>query len=168
LEEFLSFGEKTLFLKRNEHLTVANKIDTNIYFVKNGSVRAYILEDGFEQNIRFGYKGNLIVAIDSFFTNKPTQFYIQALKKTEVLIIKKEKVDAYVNNALISQKWVAILENLIVQQLDREIDLLTNSPKERFLRVAARSPQLFQEISNKHIANYLRMSPETLSRLKKY
>jgi hypothetical protein len=33
--------------------------------------------------------------------------------------------------------------------------------------VFKRSPQLFQEIPNKHIASYLRMSPETLSRLKK-
>ena len=48
-----------------------------------------------------------------------------------------------------------------------EIDILTNSPKERYKRVLKRSPQLFQEIPNRHIANYLRMSAETLSRLKK-
>ncbi len=63
--------------------------------------------------------------------------------------------------------WIEILENLGVQQLEREIDLLKNSPKERYERVLKRSPQLFQEIPNRHIANYLRMSPETLSRLKK-
>ena len=63
--------------------------------------------------------------------------------------------------------WTQILENLVIQQMEREIDILTNSPKERYLRVLKRSPQLFQEIPNKHIANYLRMSPETLSRLKK-
>ncbi len=56
---------------------------------------------------------------------------------------------------------------LTLQQLEREIDILTKSPKERYERVLRRSPQLFQEIPNKHIANYLRMSPETLSRLKK-
>ena len=43
---------------------------------------------------------------------------------------------------------------------------LISSPKERYERVLKRSPQLFQEIPNKHIANYLRMSAETLSRLK--
>ncbi|MNY67885.1 hypothetical protein D3C86_2055530 [compost metagenome] len=63
--------------------------------------------------------------------------------------------------------WIKILENLAVQQLEREIDLLKNSPKERYERVLKRSPQLFQESPNRHIANYLRMSPETLSRLKK-
>lgn len=60
-----------------------------------------------------------------------------------------------------------MLEDLVLQQLEREKDILTSSPKARFERVLKRSPKLFQEIPNKHIANYLRMSPETLSRLKK-
>jgi len=54
-----------------------------------------------------------------------------------------------------------------LQQMERERDLLTSSPMERYLRVKDRSPQLFQEIPNKYIASYLRMTPETLSRLKK-
>ena len=51
--------------------------------------------------------------------------------------------------------------------MGKEIDILTNPPKERYERVLKRNPQLFQEIPNRHIANYLRMSAETLSRLKK-
>jgi hypothetical protein len=43
---------------------------------------------------------------------------------------------------------------------------LINAPAERYERVLKRSPKLFQEVPNKYIANYLRMSPETLSRLK--
>ncbi len=46
--------------------------------------------------------------------------------------------------------------------MEREINILT--PNDTKVK---RSPQLFQEIPNKYIANYLRMSAETLSRLKK-
>jgi len=59
------------------------------------------------------------------------------------------------------------LEQLTLQQLEREKDILTSSPLERYKRVLKRSPQLFQEIPNKYIADYLRMTPETLSRIKK-
>jgi CRP-like cAMP-binding protein len=59
------------------------------------------------------------------------------------------------------------MEQLIYQQLEREKDLLTSSPTERYAKVKQRSPQLFQEIPHKYIASYLRMTPETLSRLKK-
>ncbi len=63
--------------------------------------------------------------------------------------------------------WLTILEQLVYQQIERERDLLTASPADRYHRVLERSPQLFQEVPNKYIAAYLRMTPETLSRLKK-
>ncbi len=56
---------------------------------------------------------------------------------------------------------------LIYEQLEREKDILIHSPRKRYERVLKRSPQLFQEIPHKYIASYLRMSPETLSRIKK-
>jgi len=55
-----------LYLSRKEYLKVKGSVDTNLYFVVNGSLRIFEL-DGFEENIsRFGYKNNLIAAFDSF------------------------------------------------------------------------------------------------------
>ncbi len=106
--------------------------------------------------------------MDSFITEKPSEFYIQAIKKTILNVISKPNYLNFIDqNADNKSLWNKILEQLILQQLEREKDILTTSPKERFERVFERSPQLFQEIPNKHIASYLRMSPETLSRLKK-
>ena len=58
------------------------------------------------------------------------------------------------------------MESLVVESMNREIDLLTSDPHERYQRILRRSPRLFQEIPARYIANYLRMSPGTLSRLK--
>ena len=167
MKEIIELSDKTITIDRNEFLKVKGSIDTNIYYVISGSLRVFVLDDYEEQIIRFGYKENLIVAMDSFLTGKPSDYYIQAIKKTVVKVINKQQVDAFLkteNNRIL---WTNILESVIVQQLDREIDILTNSPKARYLRVLNRSPQLFQEIPNRFIANYLRMSAETLSRLKK-
>ena len=84
-----------------------------------------------------------------------------------VKVITKTQVDNFLKIETNRILWTAILENLVLQQMEREIDILTSSPKERYQRVLKRSPQLFQEIPNRYIANYLRMSAETLSRLKK-
>ncbi len=89
------------------------------------------------------------------------------IKKTVIKVITKKQIDDFLKTESNRNLWIEILENLVIQQMEREIDILTNSPKERYERVLKRSPQLFQEIPNRHIANYLRMSPETLSRLKK-
>ncbi len=167
MNEIVGLAIKKRILQRNEFLTEYGKRDDNVYFVESGSLRVFVLNEQEEQSIRFGYPGNLIVALDSFLTQKPTQLYIQALKKTVIKVIEKQQLEAFLNTENNKQLWLGILENLVLQQMEREIDLLTHNPKERYLRVLHRSPQLFQEIPHKHIANYLRMSPETLSRLKK-
>lgn len=155
-------------LKRNEFLKTSGTIDTNVYFVEEGSVRLFIEDEGEERIIRFGYEGNIIVSLDSFLSEKPSEFYIQAIKASTVKVASKKDFYDFINSNSENLKlWNSILEDLVLQQIEREKDLLYNSPKIRYERVLKRSPKLFQEIPNKYIANYLRMSPETLSRLKK-
>lgn len=167
MKQIINLSEKTITIGRNQFLKVKGSIDTNLYYVESGSVRIFVLDDYEEQTIRFGYKENIIVSLDSFLTGKPSDLFIQAIKKSVIKVVTKLQMDHFLKTETNRNLWTEILENLAVQQMEREIDILTNSPKERYERVLKRSPQLFQEIPNKHIANYLRMSPETLSRLKK-
>lgn len=167
MKEIAELSDKTITINRNDFLKVKGSIDTNLYYLESGSLRVFVLDDYEEQTIRFGYKGNLIVSLDSFLTEKPSDLFIQAIKKTVIKVVTKPQINKFLENENNRLFWTKILENLVLQQLEREIDILTNSPKERYERVLKRSPQLFQEIPNRHIANYLRMSAETLSLLKK-
>lgn len=166
MKEIIELSTKTITLGRNEYLKVKGSKDTNIYYVESGSLKVFVLDDCEEQIIRFGYKENLIVSLDSFLTNKPSDYFIQAIKGTVLKVITKEQFGQFLQSDSNRVWWTKMLEDLILQQLEREIDILTSSPKERYRRVLERSPQLFQEIPNRYIANYLRMSAETLSRLK--
>ncbi len=155
-------------LMRNEFLIEPGMVHTNSYFVVSGSMRVFVVDEGEEQTIRFGYQGSIIAALDSVFGGKPTEFYIQALKKTTVQCVRKSDLKKLVESSIENSKlWVSLLESFALQQMERERDILTTSPIERYLRVLKRSPQLFQEIPHKYIASYLRMTPETLSRIQK-
>lgn len=167
MREIVELADKTITIGRSEFLKVKGSIDTNVYYVVSGSLRVFVLDDYEEQTIRFGYKENLIASLDSFLTGQPSELFIQAIKRTVLRVITKEQMDHFLKTESNRILWTKILESLVIQQMEREIDILTNSPKERYQRVLKRSPQLFQEIPNRYIANYLRMSPETLSRLKK-
>ncbi|NII81988.1 Crp/Fnr family transcriptional regulator [Pedobacter riviphilus] len=167
MKEFVELSVKTITINRNEFLSVKGSIDTNVYYIESGSLRLFVLDNDEEQVIRFGYQDNLIVSMDSFLTGKPSNYFIQAIKKTVIRVITRQQIDNFLKIEKNQLLWIKILENLVVQQLGREIDILTSSPIERYNRVLSRSPQLFQQIPLKHIANYLRMSAETLSRLKK-
>ena len=167
MTELINLSDKKVTLERNDFLKVEGSIDTNIYFIESGSLRVFVISEYEEQTIRFGYKDNLIVSLDSFLSGKPSNFYIQAIKKTEVKVISKSTFDEFLKTDKNRNWWIEVLEGLVLQQMEREMDILTTSPKERYERVLKRSPQLFQEVPHRYIANYLRMSPETLSRLKK-
>lgn len=165
-EQNLWDEERTL--SRSEYLKEKGTVDTNLYFVVSGTLKIYVIEELEEHIIRFGYQNNFIAALDSFISEKPSDLYIQALKKTNLKVITKAAFINFVESSAENTKaWIDLLGELIFQQLERERDILTSSPVERYKRVLARSPQLFQEIPNKYIASYLRMTPETLSRVKK-
>lgn len=160
--------EKTIVLSRYEFLKVQGSKDTNLYLIVSGSVRMFFIDEFEEHTLRFGYKDNLIAALDSFITEKPSDLYIQALKRTELKVISKSRFSEFIDGSTENTRtWLIILQKLIYQQMERERDILTSSPVERYHRVSNRSPRLFQEIPNKYIASYLRMTPETLSRIKK-
>ncbi len=160
--------QKNVILKRNEYLKVAGSIDTNVYLIVSGSLRIFVINEFEEHTIRFGYRNNLIASLDSFISEQASNYYIQAIKETELKVIDKHTLIELINSSSALQRnWNSALEQIIIQLLEREQDILVSSPAQRYQRVLKRSPQLFQEIPNKYIASYLRMTPETLSRLKK-
>ncbi|MBN7813408.1 Crp/Fnr family transcriptional regulator [Algoriphagus sp. H41] len=162
------FWDKSLTLKRSDYLKTAGTVETNLFYIVSGSMKISILDDCEEHVVRFGYRGNFIASLDSFISEKPSDFYIQAIKSTTLKVISKRNFLSLLGQSVeLTRLWNDLLQQLILHQIEREKDILISSPKERYARVLQRSPQLFQEIPNKHIASYLRMSPETLSRLKK-
>lgn len=155
-------------LSRNEYLKVKGSLDTNLYYVEQGCMRIFVQDNTEEHTIRFAYEGNMFASLDSYFSEQPSDLYMQAIKKTSIKILTKERFQFLLEEKpSLKNNWHLILESLILQQMERERDLLTSSPLARYKRVLARSPHLFQLIPHKYIASYLRMTPETLSRLKK-
>ena len=155
-------------LNRYDHLITIGQVENHLYFIKEGAVRVYFSSAETDQTIRLGYQGNILNALPSFLTNEPSTIAIEVLKRSVFQRADKQAVFHLLESSTAFQQvWNKLLEELFLTQFDREIDILTSSPEERYHRVLKRSPQLFQEIPAKYIADYLRMSPETLSRLKK-
>lgn len=155
-------------LHRGDHLLSQGQIERHTYFVLSGAVVVKHFKENESHTIRFGYQGSFLNSIPSFFDDSPSYFDIIALKKTKVKAFAKKRLfDLIAKNDSYKEVYISVLENLATHFVEREIDLLASSPSERYERVLKRSPQLFEEIPLKYIADYLRMTPETLSRLRK-
>eukprot|EP01034_Spumella_vulgaris_P010260 gene10260-13018_t len=167
--EYRHLWTRTLHAKRHEF--VAQEGDAKgpwMFYVESGAVRVTHNIDGEDVTIRLGYAGSLVSALPSFLEDLPVNYSIQALKASKLWAMhRKDLMAALETDPALARFWNTATVQLIREQLEREIDILTPSPAERYKRVLARSPRLFQEIPNKYIASYLRMTPETLSRLQK-
>jgi CRP/FNR family transcriptional regulator, anaerobic regulatory protein len=152
---------------KGEFIVKEGQVEQSLYLIVSGAVRVFHVTEFEEQTIRFGYPGSMITSLSSFITGNPSDLYIEALRKTTLRHISRKKLFEVINEDIQTQGvYIKLLERLVVQQMEREIDLLTESPTKRLQRVLDRSPNLFQEIPLKYIASYLRMSPETLSRIR--
>jgi len=154
-------------IAKGDFLMKEGDVERNLYLIETGAVRVFYLSEFEEQTIRFGYEGSFINSLSSFIKGTPSEFYIEAIRKTTLKVISKESLLKLVNESPESMRqYIHLLETLITQQIEREVDLLITSPSERLNRVLQRSPNLFQQIPLKYIASYLRMTPETLSRIR--
>jgi len=166
--QFLTDNATERTVAKNAFIFTEGRVDQNIYFIKSGAVRVFLQTEFEEMTIRFGYANNIIASLSSFINDTPSEFYMQAIRSTTMSVISKAQFLEFTSASPDRLNWyIQLLQGLVTQQMEREIDLLTPSPSERLQRVLARSPQLFQEIPSKYIASYLRMTPETLSRIRR-
>ncbi|WP_167856463.1 Crp/Fnr family transcriptional regulator [Hymenobacter metallicola] len=167
IEAFLPLWKRLVTLKRHDFLIQAGQVEHNLYFVASGVLRIYYPSQAEEICVGFGYANNMVCSFPSFVDNRPSDYCLQALKKCELLAISRTDFTDFVErNACFARFWRQELERVLVGRIEREIDLLLPEPERRLARLLARSPHIFQRVPKKYIASYLRMSPETLSRLR--
>ena len=167
VSSLLNKWNRPVQLKRNDFLITKGQIESSLFFVLNGSMRIYFPNKEDEICVGFCHTNNLVCSYPSFILNKPSDYYIQALAKTDMMAIDRSDLyllfDTYRS---IERAWRMLEEEALIGKIEREVEMLTFTPEERYNRLIKRSPQIFQTIPRKFIASYLRMTPETLSRIR--
>ena len=168
LVQELALQQPPQTIARNQYLLQAGQVERHFYFIESGAVQLFYVSEHEEHIIRLGYQGSIINVLPSFLQGTPSRFYLQAIRKTVLRAVPKNEWQQWLEATPERLHWYnKMLELLLADQVNREIDLLSSSPIERLRRVEARSPQVFQEVPSRYIASYLRMTPETLSRIRK-
>lgn len=158
----------SIILGRSENLANKPIHQSAIFQLESGAIRAFSLINDIDYTIRLIYGGDIFGYLDTFINGDPSSMELEALRESKVRYIRKEDFQLLLDQDKDFLKiWIELIQLLLLQFMERERDLLIASPQERLNKVLKRSPMVFQEIPHKYIASYLRMSPETLSRLKK-
>ncbi len=152
--------------KRQQFLIQPGQLEHFIHFVEEGTFRIFYPYQDQEICVGFAYPQTILCAYPSLIRSLPSKYYIQCLRASSLLSISWSDYQLLMQSSeTFKNLWLKLTEEALLGKIEREAEMLTFSPAERLERLQKRSPHIFQLIPRKYIASYLRMSPETLSRI---
>lgn len=153
--------------KRLKLLSIGERSNI-IYFVVKGAVRIFHLDkEGKETNTWFLFENELVLSIFSFYTGQPSFEYIETLEDCKLIALKREDLETiYLKHMEFNFSGRKLTESYHMHNEIRANELRMLNAKERYEALFDRNPQLFQRVSLGHIASYLGISKETLSRIR--
>jgi len=167
--EWEEFSEKLELkkLKKGDFLIREGQVENHIYFINKGATRNFFIKDGKDYTVDFQFTDEFVTAYYSLITRAPSSVFIELLEDSQLVAISvnflNEFYTRYHNGEKIGR---LIAEYQYVKRLRKEMDLLSLTAEERYAGLMQRNPTLIQNISIKHLASYLGIQPESLSRIR--
>ena len=145
------------------------KVCAHLWFLERGVARYFHTDEaGKETNDWFAFEGEALTITGSLIKGTPAEESIQLLEDAQYYRMANADLQRLLNTDHALCLWyIQLLEQQYMQQLeDRLADLQFLSARERYEKLLARMPNILNRISLGHLASYLNITPETLSRIR--
>ncbi|WP_298472538.1 cyclic nucleotide-binding domain-containing protein [uncultured Maribacter sp.] len=155
--------------KKKGFLLEQNSVcDTN-FFICEGLVRSFTTDNmGEEKTSQFAIENWWVTSMESFIKERTSFNALQAIEKTTVLCLSKNKLNhLYQEIPKLERCFRIITENMLIAILRKDEIFMKLSSKERYLGFIGSNPTFMQRVPQYMVASYLDITPEYLSELKK-
>jgi CRP-like cAMP-binding protein len=155
---------KVVTLQKHSFLLKEGKTCQSIYFVEKGSLRHYYVDQlGEDKTINLFIESDWAFDYQSFTSQKPTVYNVQAIEDCELLELNVHDLHRLIRESEVYFQLMRILKAIIETPESNPARL---SPREKYIELINNKPKVVEKFQLKHIASYLRMAPETLSRIR--
>jgi CRP-like cAMP-binding protein len=154
--------------KKGDVILKAGQIAKECFFVHKGCIRQYYLIDGEEKTTNIFTEHHCISCADYSNDRIPSNYFLDCLEDTQVSISTPEMEERLYAKFPRFEKMCRLATEKNLSEQQKRMDLfLVQSPEERYLHLLETRPDLLLRIPQYHLASYLGMKPESLSRIKK-
>ena len=156
----MKFAKGEMILKEGE-------VCRSIYYLDKGMIRQFYYKNSKEVTEHLGEDHTIFMCIESLFKEEPTLLQVEALETSMIYAIPKAALEREaMRNINIQMMYRKILEeNLIISQVHADL-VRFETAQNRYKRMCKLAPQVILRAPLIYIANYLQMTPETLSRVR--
>ena len=136
-------------------------------FVLKGCFRNYVTSsEGKEVNTQFSFENWWVGDLGSFVNQEPAKINVQALEDSDLLVITAKQYNSLLEKSPSFANYTHKLRSKAHLSAVLRSSNLSENANTKYLILLEKFPKIETRISQKHIASYLQISPEALSRLK--
>jgi CRP/FNR family transcriptional regulator, anaerobic regulatory protein len=155
-------------LPKHYLLQIGGEVCQKIFFIEKGLIRWYYYnEDGRDITDSFATENSFVTAFDSFFQRKPSRYFIELLEDSVIYSMTyddlEESFEKFPDIQRISR---LLLIEVLEQTIEKNAALQFRTAEQRYRYITDKHPDLLQRVSLGHIASYLGITQETLSRIR--
>jgi CRP-like cAMP-binding protein len=154
-------------LSKNEYLLTEGKICRHLFFLQQGALRGFYNLDGKEITHWFGFEKDFVTSFHSFITQEPAVENIQLVEGSVLWAISKDTLTGLYNQFHEIERLVRIAyEKYYIRLEERFVNAQFKTATERYESLLRQTPHIIERVPLGHIASYLGISQETLSRIR--
>lgn len=154
-------------LDKKSLLIQPGEVDHYFNFILTGVVRKFMRVGKKEFTLQLSTEGHFIHAELSFHTGKPADCFIEAIEASTLLSIHQEDLEKlFLEIPVLNKLARQMVSEMYIRKELRDLAHFRLTARERFLQYIQKHPDMMQRVSQKYIASYLNIKPETFSRLK--
>jgi len=155
------------FFKQGEIIHRQNEICNTIFIVKKGAMRSFYHIDGRDITAHFALDYNIIGAIDSIVKGTKSNYNIEVLEDSHIMQLDSIEMEHFLEKNPKFERIARQISQLLYFDLVERLEGMTFlSAKDRYNHLLKRYPTITQRVNLGHIASYLGITQETLSRIR--
>ncbi|MGO4911243.1 Crp/Fnr family transcriptional regulator [Leeuwenhoekiella sp. W20_SRS_FM14] len=155
------------FFEKGDFILKQEEICRDLFYIQSGFAREYYFKKGKDVTEWFAGTESFCFSIESYFNNTPSNLIIEALEPSKVIFLSKEGLMGLSkNNIEISRLATTFFSYSLIASQRRMESIHFQSAKERYLYLIEQQPKILQKVPLSHIASFLGITQETLSRIR--
>ena len=155
-------------LQPGKYFLESGKICRSVAFIVRGLLRYFVTQDGVEKTFYFSREGEWVCNYRSFLPRIPSDSAIQAVEETVIRVVSYDGLQEFYRGVGEGERFGRLaIEQVFLTFIEQVRSLYADGPAQRYQQFLSSYPDLAQRIPQYHIASYVGVKPQSLSRIRK-
>ncbi len=154
-------------VQKGEKMLQEGDVCKFMYYVEKGMVRQFYYKGGRDVTEHFSYEGRIVICIESFLKQTPSRLMVEALENSYLYGIPHDAfLELVETDKEMAKLYRNILEHALISSQEHADSQRFENATERYVRLLKSKPEIILRAPMVHVASFLQMTPETLSRVR--